>query len=149
MRNWRKSPSVRLPHWPPSTVWMVPLWIACSPARTGAVNAGAEELPFSVCIRYRLQMPLVVASGPPLPPWFVPQVGSSGLAGAGVPYQATSTRPLSPAAAQAKTLLRSPGVGMVMGADQVVPSLVEKLYRSTVSPVMLPAESTGACSQTA
>src|SRR5437879_6608900 len=61
-----------------------------------------------------------------------------------------STRPLSPAAGHAKTLLCSPGVGMVIGVDQVVPSLVEKLYLSRVSPVIAPVSgSVGACSQTA
>ena len=33
-----------------------------------AVNVGETEWPFSVCTMNRLQMPLVVASGPPLPP---------------------------------------------------------------------------------
>src|SRR5437870_5302194 len=98
---------------------------------------------------YRLQIPFVVASGPPLPPPFVLQDGSFGLAAVGVPYQAMSTRPSSPAAGHAKTLLCSPGVGIVIGVDQLVPSLVEKLYLSTVSPVIWPLPLTGACSQTA
>jgi len=64
---------------------MVPLWMECSPARIGAVNEGDVACPFSVWTTYRLQMPFVVASGPPLPPLLVPQVGSLGLAGVGVP----------------------------------------------------------------
>jgi hypothetical protein len=32
-----------------------------------------------------------------------------------------STRPSSPAAGQAKTLFRSPGVGIVIGVDHVLP----------------------------
>src|SRR5207245_9204681 len=98
---------------------------------------------------YRLQMPFVVASGPPLQPPFVPQDGSFGLAAVGVPYHAMSTRPLSPAAVHANTLLWSPGVGIVIGVDQVVPSLVEKLYLSTASPVTVQVNAPdGACSQT-
>src|SRR5437868_2789988 len=80
----------------------------------------------------------------------VPPFGSFGLAVFGVPYQAISTRPSSPAAAQAKTLLWSPGVGMVIGVDQVVPSSLEKLYLSSVSPVIWHfTGSCGACAQTA
>src|SRR5258708_39211997 len=60
-----------------------------------------------------------------------------------------STRPLAPAAGHAKTTLWSPGVGMVMGGDQVLPSSVEELYLSTVSPVICPPPFTGACSQIA
>src|SRR2546425_1200258 len=60
-----------------------------------------------------------------------------------------STPPSSPAAGQANTLLCRPGVGIVIGFDQVLPSLVEKLYFRTVSPVTCPAGLTGACSQTA
>src|SRR5207245_9418324 len=58
-----------------------------------------------------------------------------------------STRPLSPAAGQAKTLFRSPGVGIVIGVDQWLPSSVENAYLRDVLPI-LPAV-TGACSQTA
>src|SRR2546423_45651 len=58
-----------------------------------------------------------------------------------------STRPLSPAAGQAKTLFRSPGVGIAIGVDQWLPWSVEKAYLSEVFPI-LPAV-TGACSQTA
>ena len=48
----------------------------------------------------------------------------------GVPYQAMSTRPSSPAAIHAKTLLckvpaEEPEVFICMGVDQVFPSLVE------------------------
>src|SRR5437879_10432220 len=57
-----------------------------------------------------------------------------------------STRPLSPAAAQAKTLFKSPGVGIVIGIDQWLPSSVEKAYSSDVLPILPPV--TGACSQT-
>src|SRR3989442_15991177 len=60
-----------------------------------------------------------------------------------------STRPSSPAAGQAKTLLWSPGVGMVSGLDQVLPSFVETLYLRTVSPVTCPVPLMAACSQTA
>src|SRR2546429_292339 len=95
-------------------------------------------------------MPLVVASGPPLPPLLVPQAELFGSARVAVPYQAMSTRPSSPAVGHTKTLLCSPGVGIVIGGDQVVPSFVEKLYLSRVSPVIVqPTGSCGACSQTA
>src|SRR2546422_2612521 len=59
-----------------------------------------------------------------------------------------STRPLSPAAGQAKTLFKSPGVGIVIGVDQWLPSSVENAYLSDVLPI-LPCVSTCACSQTA
>src|SRR5437879_2270354 len=58
-----------------------------------------------------------------------------------------STRPLSPAAGQAKTLFKSPGVGIVIGVDQWLPSSVENAYLSDVLPI-LPVV-TCACSQTA
>jgi len=46
--------------------------------------------------------------------------------------------------------LWSPGVGIVTGVDQVLPSLIEKLKASTVSPVIFPVFGlVGACSQTA
>jgi hypothetical protein len=57
-----------------------------------------------------------------------------------------SIRPSSPAAAQAKTLFARP-VGIVIGADQWLPSSVEYEYRSDVSPALPPDR--WACSQTA
>src|SRR5205807_2496526 len=57
-----------------------------------------------------------------------------------------STRPLSPAAAQAKTLFKSPSVGIVIGIDQWLPSSIEKAYSSDVLPILPPVA--GACSQT-
>src|SRR4051812_41250260 len=58
-----------------------------------------------------------------------------------------STRPSSPAAAEANTLFARPGVGTCTGADQLVPSFVEYAYQSAVSPASVPLY--GACSQIA
>jgi hypothetical protein len=60
-----------------------------------------------------------------------------------------STRPSSPAAAQAKTLFARPGVGIWTGADQWFPSSVEYEYISELSPAIFVVASYGACSQTA
>src|SRR5919198_341596 len=69
-----------------------------------------------------------------------------------VPTHAMSTLPSSPAAGWANTLVcRSPwGAfnGMSIGADQVLPSLVEYAYLRMVSPRTWPPVFTGACSQT-
>src|SRR5436190_14419861 len=99
----------------------------------GAVNVGFAACPFSVCTMYTLQMPFVVESGPPSAVPVLPgggvrpgaQLGSLGFAAVGVPYQAMSRRPSSPAAGQARTLLCRPGVGIVSGFDQWFPSSVE------------------------
>src|ERR1700736_2387667 len=85
---------------------------------------------------------------------FDPQAGSFGFESVGVPYQAMFTRPSSPALIQAKTLLcktpsGDPEVSICIGVDQVLPSLVEYEYMSTVSPSTVPLASAGACSQTA
>src|SRR5947208_10581855 len=154
IRIWKKSPSVRSPFWPPMRVNMLPRWTKCSLARIGAVNVGGLPWPFSVWAMYMLQSqtdapaggvddPSGQESGPFWPTGAMP----------GVPIQAMFTRPSSPAAAQANTLLcRVPWgelSGMLIGADQVVPSSVEKAYLRTVSPVTLPVSgSVGACSHT-
>src|SRR2546426_10543149 len=76
-------------------VYMLPRWIKCSLARIGAVKVGVAACPFSVCTIHRLQSQAVQESGP------LEGFGAT----PGVPYQAMSTRPSSPATAQAKTLL--------------------------------------------
>src|SRR5579872_5835919 len=113
---------------------MFPRWLKCSLARIGCVQVFPSS---SDCTIHRLQSPLT-KSGPP-------QL----LQVAGVPYQATSSRPGSPAAIQAKTLLFSPGVGICCGADHVLPSSVDVENIRAESPITLPEPSTGACSQTA
>src|SRR5688572_29975944 len=95
----------------------------------------------------RLQFPSALSGPPRAAAW--PQLGSAGFCGVGVPYQATLTRPASPADAQANMLLRSPGVGIWTGAVHVVPSSVEEDQYRRVSPVISPSASTGACSHTA
>src|SRR2546423_359669 len=55
----------------------------------------------------------------------VPQLGSFGSAPEGVPYHATSTRPLSPAATHGNTLFCRPVGEIVIGFDQWSPWVVE------------------------
>src|SRR5439155_22683452 len=123
---------------------MLPRWIKCSLARIGAVKVGVAACPFSVCTIHRLQSQEVQESGP------LEGLGET----LGVPYQAMSRRPSSPATAQANTLLWSvptgePDVSIRIGAAHVLPSSVENEYFSTVSPVTWPLSLTGACSHTA
>src|SRR5437016_13223518 len=96
-------------------VFMVRRWIKCSLARIGAVKVGAAACPFSVCTIHRLQSQAVQESGP------LEGFGAT----PGVPYQAMSTRPSSPAAFQANTLLCSVPTGalsgMAIGAAHVLP----------------------------
>jgi len=74
---------------------MLPRWIKCSLARIGAVKVGVAAVPVQ-CLHHP-QAP--VAGGA--------RVGALDGFGAtpGVPYQAMSTRPSSPATVQANTLL--------------------------------------------
>src|SRR5437867_12917532 len=76
------------------SVNMLPRWIKCSLARIGAVKVGVAACPFNVCTIHRLQSQAVQESGP------LEGFGAT----PGVPYQAMSTRPSSPATAQANTL---------------------------------------------
>src|SRR5436305_14599397 len=79
------------------SVFMLPRWIKCSLARIGAVKVGVAACPFNVCTIHSLQSQAAQESGPP-----------DGFgATPGVPYQAMSTRPSSPATVQANTLLWS------------------------------------------
>src|SRR2546430_17027437 len=100
-------------------VYMLPRWIKCSLARIGAVKVGVAACPFNVCTIQRLQSQPMQESGP-----------SEGFgATPGVPYQAMSTRPSSPATAHANTLLwrvppGGPGVAILTGAAHGVPSSV-------------------------
>src|SRR6266852_3423730 len=99
---------------------MLPRWIKCSLAWIGAVKVGTAACPFNVCTIHRLQRQVVHESGP-----------FEGFgARPGVPYQAMSTRPSSPATVQAKTLLWSvptgePDVSILIGAAHVLPWSVE------------------------
>src|ERR1700736_3641915 len=105
----------------------------CSLAKTGAVKEGEAACPLSVCTIHRLQSPFTESGPVMVLPWaggngaFTPQVGSSGLLIPGVPYQTILTRPSSPAAIQAKTLLckmpaGEPDVSVVIGGGaQVLP----------------------------
>src|SRR5437773_1106055 len=125
-------------------VLMVPRWLKCSLARIGAVKVGLAVCPFNVCTIHRLQSQPVQESGP------LEGFGAT----PGVPYHAMSTRPSSPATAQANTLLWSvptgePDVSTWIGAAHVLPSSVENEYSSTVSPVTWPLSLIGACSHTA
>src|SRR5713101_5328918 len=140
IRICRKSPRVRSPHWPPITVWIEPRWTKCSLASVGGVKVGDALFAFADWARKRLQSPRT-ESGPVQPLFAVP-------AGAGVPYQAMSTRPAAPAATQAKTLFNSPGVGICTGVVQVVPSSAEEAMNNEVLPVIAPCEP-GASSHTA
>src|SRR6266567_1738489 len=76
-------------------VYMLPRWLKCSLARIGAVKVGVAACPFKVCTIHRLQSQPVQESGP------LEGFGAT----PGVPYQAMSTRPSSPATIQANTLL--------------------------------------------
>ena len=80
--------------------------------RTGAAKLGEAECALVATVYQRLQSHVLgQASGP-----------VDGYAGApGVPYHAMPMRPSSPAATQAKTLLRKEPTGIVAGADQVFP----------------------------
>src|SRR5438045_8556555 len=82
-------------------VFMLPRWIKCSLARIGAVKLGVAACPFNVCTIHRLQSQATHESGP------LEGFGAT----PGVPYQAMSTRPSSPATAQANTLLCSVPTG--------------------------------------
>src|SRR5262245_36122045 len=125
-------------------VWMLPRRMGCSPARIGGVNETMFPWPLSVCARYRLHEP-PTESGPPFGHAFGPPLTRSTCAA--VPYQAMSTRPSSPAAIQPKTLLARPGVGTLIGVDQLAPSFVEYAYMSDASPALPPL--IAACSQSA
>src|SRR5947207_14838563 len=97
-------------------VFMVPRWIKCSLARIGAVKVEVAACPFNVCTIQRLQSQPVQESGP------LEGFGAT----PGVPYQAMSTRPSSPATGHANTLLwrvptGEPDVVILIGAAQVVP----------------------------
>src|SRR5438132_11173055 len=139
IRICKKSPSVRSPHWPPITVWIEPRWTKCSLASVGAAKVGAALFALADWPSHRLQSPWT-ESGPVQPLFAVP-------AAPGVPYQAMSTRPSAPAAAQAKTLFRSRGVGICTGVVQDVPSFEEEAMNSEVLPVIA-ACVPGASSQT-
>src|SRR5437660_9216455 len=109
------------------------------------MNVGVALCAFVLVIYQRLQSQFdPQESGPSL--------GNGGWPG--VPYHAMPTRPSSPAAIQAKTLVCNvptgdPEVLIVAGADQVLPWSVEKLNCKTVSPVTCPLPLIGATSQTA
>src|SRR6266540_1362162 len=151
IRSWKKSPRARLPVCRPISVNMLPKWTKCSLATIGGVNVGTASRPSRVWVRYRLQWPSVESG---------PRCGLSGSAhviwSQSVPYQATSTRPASPAAAHAKTFVRSPGVGICTGVVHVTPSSADEDQYSSVSPLtspelpqLVPQWMTGACSHTA
>src|SRR5438128_2647651 len=123
---------------------MPPRRNACSLASSGVVKVTDEACAFSVCVRYRLHEP-GTESGPPSGQALGPPPTRSTCDG--VPYHAMSTRPSSPAAIQPKTLLASPGVGTLTGADHVFPSFFEYAYISALSPACAPV--IGACSQRA
>src|ERR1700751_1370034 len=96
-------------------VYMLPRWIKCSLARIGAVKVGGAACTFNVCTIHKLQSQ-AQESGP------LEGFGAT----PGVPYQAMSTRPSSPAAGQANTLLwrvptDEPDVSILIGAAQVLP----------------------------
>src|SRR5438552_18669513 len=97
-------------------VYMLPRWIKCSLARIGAVKVGVAACPFNVCTIHRLQSQPVQESGS------LEGFGAT----PGVPYQAMSTRPSSPAAVHANTLLwgvhtGEADVSIWIGAAQVLP----------------------------
>src|SRR5438045_9576989 len=108
-------------------VFMLPRWIKCSLARIGAVKLGVAACPFNVCTIHRLQSQATHESGP------LEGFGAT----PGVPYQAMSTRPSSPATAQANTLLCSvltgdPDVSICLGAAHVVHCSVDNELLGTV-----------------
>src|SRR5207302_4434044 len=114
----------------PITVWIEPRSMECALASVGAVKLGVALFAFADWTRKRLQSPCT-ESGPVQPLFAVP-------AAAGVPYQATSRWPPVPAAAQANTLFKSPGVGICTGVVQVVPSSADEAMNSEVFPVIVP-----------
>src|ERR1051326_6061100 len=97
-------------------VFMVPRWMKCSLASIGAVNVGVAACPFNVCTIQRLQSQPSQESGP------LDVFGAM----PGVPYNALSPRPSSPATVHANTLLLKvptgePDVIILIGACQVLP----------------------------
>src|SRR5260370_30310324 len=115
-------------------VYMLPRWIKCSLVRIGAVKVGVAACPFNVCTIHRLQSQAVQESGP------LEGFGAT----PGVPYQAMSTRPSSPATAHANTLLwrEAPGethVLILIGEVPGFPLSVGNAYHKTWPSVTIPA----------
>src|ERR1035437_2272697 len=134
MRSCMKSPRLRLPVWPPMSVYHVPWCTKCSLASGGADPGGPPVWGWG---EWNTKPPPKL-SGPAVSP----------LAhAAGLPYHATSTLPGSPAPIHAKTFVLSPGVGSE-DTVHVLPWSLEVAYFSRVLPVTAP-DAPGACSQTA